>query len=508
VLNKIFLSNFQGYRGSKSIELAPLTLIFGPNSGGKSSLIRSLLLLKQSLASSDPSVADLSYLGQSVNLVGFPNVVFGHNTKDKVLVGFELSNSWRLEQLQGVSVRYEVDEIGLKVILLDYEIGIIGEDQEQIPEDKRTGRITIRLEPQKSKEESDAVNDFEVTGGLWSAVRIDNSELLDALLLSVGRTLNKVRKDREGAPKEADLSGPESNDAYISRGEVFWKEVFSNLSLRYLLPNDRGAGMLGLRKRDNEHPDSATAKWVLAILLNTGNAAITSQFGGITHLDPLREIPARIEVEQAPTEQISSAAKSEALKKVSGWIEKLTEGRFSLDSSESYLMNANFLGNVKTRLLVDNHTGTKVSFQDVGVGLSQVEPILTALEQAIAKKHKGKGIASRIGRSSRTLLIQQPELHLHPKMQSDLMNVFVEAVNTPESRIQIIAETHSENMVLRLQRKIREGEISIDQVCVLYAEKDPDGEGNRISRLELDSDGQFISSWPMSFLDIRLDDLL
>lgn len=442
-----------------------------------------------------------------MNLVGFPNVVFGHGTKEKMLLGFEMRNSWRLEQIHSVAVRFEVDEAGVKVIWLDYEIGIIGQDQEKIPEDKRYGRFTVRLEPQKPKEESDSINEFEVTGRLWSAVRIDNSELLDALHLSVGRTLNKVRRDIE-SPVEGEVSAAETSDTYVNRGESFWKEVFSNLSLRYLLPNDRGAGVLGLRKNDSEHPDSVSAKWVLAVLLNTGNAAITFQFEGITHLDPLREIPARIEVEQGPAESMNSAAKSETLRRVSGWIEQLTEGRFSLDSSESQLLNADFLGNVRTRLLVDNHTGTKVSFQDVGVGLSQVEPILTALEQAIVKKQKNRGVAGRIGRSTRTLLIQQPELHLHPKMQSDLMNVFVEAVNTPESRIQIIAETHSENMILRLQRKIREGEISIDQVCVLYAEKDPDGEGNRISRLELDSDGQFISSWPMSFLDIRLDDLL
>ena len=507
MLNQIFLSNFQGYKGPKSIELAPLTLIFGPNSGGKSSIIRSLLLMKQSLATGDQNIADFDYQGQSVKLVGFPNVVFGHETKEKMMLGFEISNSWRLEQLHSVAVRFEVDEAGVKVIWLDYEIGIIGEDQEKIPEDKRYGRFTIRLEPQKSKEESDSINDYEVTGRQWTAVRIDNSELLDSLLLSVGRSLNKVRRDRE-APAEEMTSDAESHDTYIARGESFWKEVFSNLSLRYLLPNDRGAGVLGLRKKDSEHPDSVSAKWVLAILLNTGNASITAQFEGITHLDPLREIPARIEVEQGPSEWMNSGAKSETLKRVSKWIEKLTEGRFSLDSSDSQLLNADFLGNVRTRLLVDNHTGTKVSFQDVGVGLSQVEPILTALEQAIATKTRSKGVASRIGLRAKTLLIQQPELHLHPKMQSDLMNVFVEAVSTPESRIQIIAETHSENMILRLQRKIREGEISIDQVCVLYAEKDPDGEGNRISRLELDSDGQFISSWPMSFLDIRLDDLL
>ena len=79
MLSKLFISNFQGYHSHKTIDLAPLTLIFGPNSGGKSSILRSLLLLKQSLGTSNQDEDNLVYEGQSVNLVGFSNVVFGHD---------------------------------------------------------------------------------------------------------------------------------------------------------------------------------------------------------------------------------------------------------------------------------------------------------------------------------------------------------------------------------------------------------------------------------------------
>jgi predicted ATPase len=507
MLERISLSNFQGYKGLKSIDLAPLTLIFGPNSGGKSSVIRSLLLLKQSFASRDQNASDLSYVGQSVNLVGFPNVIFGHKTKEKLVVGCELGNLGPIPQLHSVGIRYETDDNGLKVIWLDYVIGIIGSAPSLIPDEHRYGQVTIQLEPQARSEESESITEYDLGGGFWRAISIEKSGLLDALLLNIGDSLAEIRRGKDKSKNE-DHAGPLPTTQFVERGEKYWLDVFSNLSLRYLLPNERLAGFYSQRKRQGDDPDALRARRVLSMLLNYGNGSINIHFEGISHLDPLREIPARIEVLTGQTNSEDSSVERETLKKVSSWIEQLTEGRFSLDSSSSELSNASFLGNVRTRLLIDNHTGTKVSFQDVGVGLSQVEPILAALEQAVSRGKKRKRVASRIGASMSTLLIQQPELHLHPKMQSDLMNVFIEAVNSPDSKLQIIAETHSENMILRLQKKIREREIDIDQVCVLYAEKDPNGEGNRIQRLELDSDGRFLTSWPMSFLDIRMDDLL
>jgi predicted ATPase len=507
LLSRIHLTNFQGYKGPKSIDLAPLTLIFGPNSGGKSSVIRSMLLLKQSLAVGEQSATDLNYVGQSVNLVGFPNVAFGHNTRERMTVGFEIRNTGHLQQIQNIGIRYEVDDTGIRVIWLDFDISVLGKDRDQIPEASKSGHVTVRLEPQLLDEESESLTGYDMTGGLWRAVRIDHPEILDALNFSISSTLNEKKRETE-KNSDDNRSWVDLPDKYLERGEEFWKDVFSGISLRYLIPNERGIGIFNQRNKQNFEPDVLGAKYALTLLLTTANSAINMSFQGLSHLDPLREIPDRIEFGKSVPNSENSKSNNINLKKVSGWVEMLTEGRFSLDSTNSELSNASFLGNVTTRLLIDNHSGTKVSFQDVGVGLSQVEPILAALNRATTIRQRRKGIPDRAANGYSTLLIQQPELHLHPKMQSDLMNVFVEAVSHPNARVQIIAETHSENMVLRLQKKIRQREISVDQVSILYAEKDSEGEGNRIVRLELDNDGQFVGNWPLSFLDIRLDDLL
>ena len=81
----------------------------------------------------------------------------------------------------------------------------------------------------------------------------------------------------------------------------------------------------------------------------------------------------------------------------------------------------------------------KLSYRDVGLGYSLSLPlIITALTS-----------------SNSTILCEEPELHLHPKMQASLMELFMHS--TINKKNQFIIETHSENILLRAQKLIRKG---------------------------------------------------
>ena len=122
--------------------------------------------------------------------------------------------------------------------------------------------------------------------------------------------------------------------------------------------------------------------------------------------------------------------------------------------------------------------------------------------------------------------IEQPELHVHPKMQVELGDLFMAAVNPypdafgsiehPERHAGIfLIETHSEHLILRLLRRIEEthsGELpkgkpalKPDQVSVVFLEQ-TDGEV-RATRLRIDETGEFIDRWPQGFFDERADEL-
>ena len=137
-------------------------------------------------------------------------------------------------------------------------------------------------------------------------------------------------------------------------------------------------------------------------------------------------------------------------------------------------------------ILTDEKSGVQVSMQDVGYGISQILPI----------------IVESISSQNSTLLIEQPELHLHPALQSKLGDLFAEQCPTK----QFIIETHSEHLVLRLKRLIRRGDLDAKDVSLLSVDANPDGTSS-VTRIRLDSDGEFIDEWPRGFFDERLDEI-
>ena len=145
--------------------------------------------------------------------------------------------------------------------------------------------------------------------------------------------------------------------------------------------------------------------------------------------------------------------------------------------------------------LLDKRTNVPVSLTDVGFGIGQLIPILV----------EGLAISRRL---TKIICVEQPEIHLHPRLQASLADFFIESSRLNQRRgTQWFIETHSEALILRIQRRIREGLISPKDVSVLYVETC--GEmGSQIKELRLDTDGQFIDLWPDGFFVEGLNDIL
>jgi hypothetical protein len=153
--------------------------------------------------------------------------------------------------------------------------------------------------------------------------------------------------------------------------------------------------------------------------------------------------------------------------------------------------------------LIDARNETEVDFCDVGFGVSQVLPVL------LAAVTRDKGF----------VCIEQPEVHLHPKMQADLADVFIlkAAVSANTEARFFLLETHSEHLILRLLRRLREShdsEISdatrgfdLDprNVSVNYVEIE-DGEA-KVTNIGVTAEGDFDKEWPQGFFDERAKEL-
>ena len=129
-----------------------------------------------------------------------------------------------------------------------------------------------------------------------------------------------------------------------------------------------------------------------------------------------------------------------------------------------------------------------VALPDVGFGISQLLPFV--VQSLVSEKQ--------------IISIEQPEVHVHPKLQADLGDLLAEAIQKPRHN-QFIIETHSEHLILRLQRLVREKEIKPEDVSVIYVSRGP--EGAKSQRLRLDEEGDFIDEWPDGFFPERLREL-
>ena len=123
--------------------------------------------------------------------------------------------------------------------------------------------------------------------------------------------------------------------------------------------------------------------------------------------------------------------------------------------------------------------GSETFLTDVGFGVSQVLPVVTLLQYVP---------------EGSTVILEQPEIHLHPLAQANLADVIVNAAM--HRRVQVILESHSEHLLLRLQRRVAEAVISPDDIKLYFCDAH---EGvSELELLELDLFGQ-IANWPTNF---------
>ncbi len=170
------------------------------------------------------------------------------------------------------------------------------------------------------------------------------------------------------------------------------------------------------------------------------------------------------------------------------------------------------IGGVFVLRFIDRKTGIKANIKDVGFGFSQLLPIVV---QSCLSFYAN-------------IMIEQPELHLHPAMQAELGDIFIRGalarekepyIGAPsyetEKRNTFILETHSEHLILRILRRIREttsGELPNDvppitpaDVSILYVE--PGDDGSRVVHIPVDEDGDFTKPWPNGFFAERAKEL-
>lgn len=381
MLSKLRIKNFKSWKDTGEINMAPITMFFGGNSSGKTSLLQFLLMLKQTAEAGNYSGQVLNFDG-IVNLGNFKDVVRDHENKNAI--DFVISAS------QQAFSRYSCEQISASIAEEQKSL-VIKNFHVNLPKKDKKREDLINSEMQKiikSEDEKDKI----LRSFKWSGLISDLTMFIDYI-------------------------GPLRD---FPERHYQWKNNF---------PSEVG-------KRG-----TLTIQTIIASNLKNG--------------DLEKKIAA-------------------ALKKM-GLIESFRVKPISKHRDDYYEVKVK-----KTKF------SAEVLLPDVGFGVSQILPIITALFQSS---------------EGATLILEQPEIHLHPKAQIELADVIIDAVK--ERKIQVIIESHSEHFLTRIQTRIADETIS-KKFAKLYFCKNEKG-FSELEELELNDSGD-IKNWPENFFGNQLEE--
>ena len=135
-----------------------------------------------------------------------------------------------------------------------------------------------------------------------------------------------------------------------------------------------------------------------------------------------------------------------------------------------------------------------VLLTDVGFGVSQVLPVVTLCFYSAPQS---------------TIILEQPEIHLHPAVQAGLADLFIEAAAMREDgaprNLQLVVESHSEHLLRRLLRRIADGSVDPEKVAAYFVRLGP--YAAVIEPLDVDELGN-VRNWPKNFFGDQTTDIL
>jgi hypothetical protein len=539
MLRSIQLENFKAFGQRTIIPLAPITLIFGQNSAGKSSILQSLNLLKQTRESRDAE-ALLQPRTESgfVDLGSFQEMLFDHDLARSLAIRAEIAIPKRREgipwqrwhpditslsiELQFVRKTLE-EEVSLhKFSLFTGEEKIAGFTSTTVPEDfGRFGSHFLRFERRRFTSSMRAMSCAEITESpsFWEKAVEYTIRHQDKLQKSIQEVRATLSKQRSRASSDLfDDAKPGSRDRVCKKLDEALRLLTSNPSnpqvLKWLREEELGTivGMDGFVPVVSTFSDEVPPlhyllsrysrrvfphEWYpsIARLAILGGDAIERSLTALFPLGPFRKPPARLYIFTGTTPQDVGYQGQllpdllfrhpELVKSANDWLRKLDIG---------YEIEIRPLGPQLTDLfevrLRDKRREKEVlvGLSDVGFGISQILPL----------------VVQSLAGSEQIITIEQPEVHIHPRLQADLGDLLVEAIKKPRNN-QFIIETHSEHMALRLQRRVREKKLSPKDISVIYVSRGPNGA--TVQPLRLDEEGDFIDDFPGGFFPERLREL-
>jgi len=442
VIHHLRIKNFKGWRDSGDIRLAPLTLLFGTNSAGKTSIPHLLLMLRQTLESTDRKrVLHLGDKSTLVDLGTYEDVIFQHNIKHTL----EFEIGW--EAASPVAVDDPLSGFRLSAANLRFSVEINADKNTQ----PQVERFTYSLSNEQEK----------LDAGMQRRAKDGKYDLV---------------VDGYGAVRQPGRPWP-------------------------LPPPYHFHGF----------PDEAIAYYQNTAFVADLALRLQELMKSVYHVGPLREYPNRTylwsgeqhqHVEQRGERAVEAilAAKDrrfnfKAKQPLKALDRVVAERMKHMGLIHAFEVRPIARGRKEYEVLLQTRPSLpQVKLTDVGFGVSQVLPVIVECFSTPPRS---------------VVIFEQPEIHLHPKVQADLADLFIDAIHARENgrarNIQFIIESHSEHFLRRLQRRIAEEALTPEESALYFVHTDV--AEARIEALDVDMFGN-IRNWPENFFGDEMADLV
>lgn len=498
-MNTLRLKNYRCFEDTGDISIKPITLLLGANSSGKSSFLKFFPLLKQSIGIRKNGV--FLWYSDDVDFKDFKNTV--RNGKGSITINMELPlvDTFRYNDSNLVTVFYKKKGLKENSANTKIELTISAKDKntdflERLSISYYDQRIDISFSKNGDAliivNEDDTIIDTKCSGFYYVGDFLPQISFAANDSNYLGSKL--VREKIINYLESCKIKDIQSNELFSRTFYFLGKDLLKEL-LSFILSEGGKKLSLDLDKLNNLY-----LLYKLNSILEYANICIHNLAFSISYVKPLRVMPERYyRYQNYSVDEISSDGKNLAmyfanlkndeLKRFQRWTNRL----FGF-----MLVPLKLEGHVEIDIIEDKTKKTGRNMVDTGFGYNQLLPILAIIWKAI--NNKLRSYYSSLNSDIRFIVIEQPELHLHPRILSMFAEMLASVINDfgGNKDVRFIIETHSETIINKIGSLINSSKLDESKVNVVLFNAQNEGLNNYVEQASFDSDG-YLSNWPTGF---------
>jgi predicted ATPase len=505
MIEEIRIQNLRSIKDSDFLKIRPINILLGANSSGKSTFLRSFPLYSQSVNKNlrgpiswyDPSYVDFGDYNTSINkfVDESEGITFSYKFTDlNYSIGKLLIRSSIVDGLEGYNGSFSFtlrgDAKGTYINEIDFSIKNI---KVKLHADERNSQVEVTVNDNQIIIPEKIYFNFDMAHSIFPVLKNgDGNEVLPTHFMGKAVSILKKHCNRR-------LQNTAKLESIVKLSTLDKNEL-----LKELRQNHGLASLQKVAKKWTKNTPDFNSFYNYYILIKINiilymiNVELMAFYQNSEYIAPFRAEAERFYRIQGLQVQTVDTTGHNLLEFVDSMSPK-TKAKYDdyLKELLGITLNVTSYSSMKSLRIKD--ANGEYSIADVGCGYSQILPVLTKLWEIASPTIYSLSRMRR--RHDQLLLIEQPELHLHPAMQAKVADSFVKLMNEADGHsVRLIVETHSQAIINRIGRRIREKKISANDVNVILFEKDDKMQNSKIRQIEFTEEGQ-LKDWPYGFFD-------